>query len=262
MMETEMTKIKRVSRLKTSLTVIFLLLILWGSAIQTGVSFLDLKKGLPNMGTLLGEMFPPEWSYFSYITKPMLATIRMAVIGTTFGAIIAIPVILLSSSNVVKHSLIYLPSRFIMNLIRTIPELLLAALFVPIFGIGEIAGIFAITIFSFGVIAKLAYESVEAIDPGPLEAMTAVGANKIQWIFFGVIPQVTAQFMSYFLYSFEINIRAAAILGYVGAGGVGLFLNNTLSFFQYDRTMAIIVYTFIVVIIIDTLSNKIREKLL
>ena len=92
--------------------------------------------------------------------------------------------------------------------------------------------------------------------------MTAVGANKIQWIFFGVIPQVLAHYMSFFLYSFEINIRAAAILGYVGAGGIGLFLNNALGFFQYDRVLSIIIYTFIVVLIVDAISNKIREKLL
>ncbi|MFC7394642.1 phosphonate ABC transporter, permease protein PhnE [Scopulibacillus cellulosilyticus] len=253
---------RRLSRIRNFLSVIFIILLIWGSAVKTGVSFSSFVKGLPNMGTLFAEMFPPDWSYFGYVTKPMLETIRMAVLGTTFGGIIAIPFALLSSRNVVRTPVIYYPARFIMNLIRTIPELLLAALFVPILGIGEIPGILAIAVFSFGIIAKLAYESVEAIDPGPLEAMTAVGANKIQWIFFGVVPQVTAQFMSYFLYSFEINIRSAAILGYVGAGGIGLYLNNTLSFFQYDRVLTIIIYTLIVVIVIDFVSNKIREKLL
>ncbi|MCJ7841746.1 phosphonate ABC transporter, permease protein PhnE [Lederbergia sp. NSJ-179] len=258
----ETVTLKKPSRLKTYLTIIFLLLILWGSAVQTGVSLGDLIQGLPNMGALLAEMFPPDWGYFWSVTDPMLVTIRMAVLGTTFGGIIAIPVALMSSSNVVKVPFFYQLSRFIMNTIRTIPELLLAALFVPIFGIGEVAGILAITIFSFGIIGKLLYESIEAIDNGPLEAMTAVGANKIQWIFFGVVPQVTAHFMSYFLYSFEINIRAAAILGYVGAGGIGLYLNNALGFFQYDRVLTIIIYTFIVVIIVDGISNRIREKLL
>lgn len=258
----EVLKVRRIEKMKSLLAALFILLIIWGSAVQTGVSFQDLINGFPNMRALLYEMFPPDWSYFYSITDPMLATIRMAIIGTTFGAMFAIPVALLSSSNVVKIPIIYHVSRFFMNLIRTIPELLLAALFVPIFGIGEISGILAISVFSFGVIAKLLYEAIEAIDPGPLEAMTAVGANKIQWILFGVIPQVIAHFMSYFLYSFEINIRAAAVLGYVGAGGVGLHLNNALSFFQYDRVLTIIIYTFIVVLIIDTISNRIREKLI
>ncbi|MEN1968346.1 phosphonate ABC transporter, permease protein PhnE [Lentibacillus sp. N15] len=255
-------KSRRIAKLKVLLTVIFILLIIWGSARNTGVTIGGLIDGLPGMATLIDEMFPPDWSYFASITEPMLATIRMAVLGTTFGGIVAIPVALLSSSNVFKLPIVYQLARFIMNLIRTIPELLLAALFVPIFGIGEIAGIVAISVFSFGVIAKLFYESIEAIDPGPMEAMTAVGANKIQWIFFGVIPQVVAHYISYFLYSFEINIRAAAILGYVGAGGVGLVLNNALSFYQYDRVLTIIIYTFIVVIIVDAISNRLREKLI
>jgi phosphonate transport system permease protein len=256
------TNKRSVARMKTLVTVLFLLLIIWGSSVQTGVSFSNLTNGLPNMVTLLNEMFPPDWEYFWYVTEPMLATIRMAVLGTTFGGIVAIPFALFSASNVVRVPVVYQIARFVMNLIRTIPELLLAALFVPVFGIGEVPGILAISVFSFGIIAKLLYEAIEAIDPGPLEAMTAVGANKIQWIFFGVVPQAVAHYMSYFLYSFEINIRAAAVLGYVGAGGVGLYLNNALSYFQYDRVLTIIIYTFIVVVIIDTISNRIREKLL
>jgi phosphonate transport system permease protein len=257
-----MASVQRVSRIKHVVTVIFILLLLWGCAYQTEISFQTLLTGLPNMVSLLNEMFPPDWEYFASITEPMLATIRMAVLGTTFGAMIAIPVALFSSSNVVKIPFVYHVSRFLMNLVRTIPELLLAALFVPIFGIGEVAGILAITVFSFGIIAKLLYEAIEAIDNGPLEAMTAVGANKAQWIFFGVVPQVVASFISYFLYSFEINVRAAAILGYVGAGGIGLLLSNALSFFQYDRVSTIIIYTFLVVLLIDLVSNRIREKLL
>ena len=98
----------------------------------------------------------------------------------------------------------------ILNLIRTIPDLLLAAIFVAIFGIGPLPGILALT-FSIGLVAKLLYESIESIDPGPLEAMTAVGANKVQWIVYGVIPQVKAHFVSYVLYTFEVNVRAALL---------------------------------------------------
>lgn len=253
---------RRIARLKLLLILLFFILLIWSASKQMEVSVFELLTNLSNMGALLAQMFPPDWSYFNYVTAAMLETIRMAVLGTTFGGIAAIPFALLASRNIVKKGWIAVPFRFIMNLIRTIPELLLAALFVPIFGIGFVSGIFALAVFSFGVIAKLAYESVEAIDNGPLEAMTAVGANKVQWIFLGVIPQVVAPYMSYFLYCFEINVRAATILGYVGAGGIGLYLSRTLGFLQYDRVMSIILYTFIVVLIIDALSNKIREKLI
>jgi phosphonate transport system permease protein len=255
-------KKRRVARIKSSLTVVFLLLILIGSYNYLGITSQKFFKGIPNIFLTLGSMLPPDWHYLSYITGPMLDTIRIAILGTTFGGILSIPVVILSSRNVTKAPYLFYPARFILNILRTIPELLLAALFVPIFGIGPVAGIAAITVFSLGIIAKLAYETVEAIDNGPLEAMTAVGANKTKWIFFGVIPQVTAQYMSYFLYAFEINIRSAVILGYVGAGGIGLIMNNMLASLQYNRVMSIIVYTLVVVVIIETLSNRIREKLL
>ncbi|UUZ87082.1 phosphonate ABC transporter, permease protein PhnE [Paenibacillus sp. P26] len=196
------------------------------------------------------------------IWRPMMQTIQMAVLGTTFGAIIAVPVALFAAGNVTKSVFLYYPARFILNLIRTIPDLLFAAVFVAIFGLGPVAGVLALTFFSFGLISKLLYESIEAIDPGPLEAMTAVGASKLQWIHFGVIPQVMAQFMAYLLYTFEVNVRAAAVLGLVGAGGIGLFLDRTLNQLRYDRASTIIIATLIIVLIIDYASTKIRERLL
>jgi phosphonate transport system permease protein len=207
-------------------------------------------------------MVPPDWSYTSTIIKPMLETLRMAIVGTTVGAVLAIPIALLASRNVTKSPLLYYPARFILNLLRSVPELLYATLFVTIFGFGPVAGILALVFFSFGIVSKLLYESVEAIDPGPLEAMTAVGANKIQWIHFGVVPQVAAQFVSYFLYTFEVNVRASAVLGMVGAGGVGHLIDLTLNQFRYGKTAMIIVVTFVAVVLIDYASNKIREKLL
>ena len=239
-----------------------ILLLLWGSSVKTESSISHLIIGFPNMMDLLKQMVPPNWAYFDNITGAMLETIRMAIIGTTFGAIISIPVALFSASNIVQNSWIFYPTRFILNLIRTVPDLLLASIFVAIFGLGALPGILALTVFSIGLIAKLLYESIEAIDRGPLEAMVSVGANKIQLIVFGVIPQVLAYFISYVLYTFEINVRAAAVLGLVGAGGIGLFYNKTLGFLEYDKASSIIVYTLVVVLLIDYISTKLREKLL
>jgi len=210
---------------------------------------------------LLKEMVPPDWSYFQVITTAMLDTIRMAIIGTTLGAILAIPLALFAASNVFTSTFLYSPARLILNFIRTIPDLLLAAIFVAIFGIGPLQGILALTFFSIGLVAKLLYESIESIDPGPLEAMTAVGANKVQWIVYGVIPQVKAHFVSYVLYTFEVNVRAAAVLGLVGAGGIGLYYDRTLGFLQYQQTASIIIYTLVVVLVIDYVSTLLREKL-
>lgn len=246
---------------KRLVTVVIIGALIWFSILQTDISLGAFLAGIPNMKLFMKEMFPPDWTYFTSITKPMLETVRMAVIGTTLGAILAFPVAFFASRNIMKIPLLYHVARFIMNLIRTIPELLLAALFVPIFGIGEVSGILAISAFSFGIIAKLLYEAIEAVDPGPPEAMVAVGANKLQWIRYGIMPQVSAHFISYTMYSLEINVRAAAVLGYVGAGGIGLILNNALSFYQYDRVLTIIIYTFLVVLLIDLLGNRVRRGL-
>ena len=120
----------------------------------------------------------------------------------------------------------------------------------------------ALAVFSIGLIAKLTYETLETIDQGPLEAMTAVGMNRIQLVVYGVVPQLAAQFTSYVLYAFEINIRAAAILGLVGAGGIGLYYEATLGFLEYDKTSVIILFTLVIVLVIDYVSTKLREKLL
>ncbi|MFZ4451167.1 phosphonate ABC transporter, permease protein PhnE [Salibacterium aidingense] len=249
------------SKMKPMLTMVIVLLLVLGSGWQINFSFAELSRGLPNMGDLLVQLVPPNWAYFSEITAPIMETIRMAVVGTTFGGLIAFPLSMLAARNVFHTSWITVPARFILNLIRTLPELLLAALFVAIFGIGPIPGVFALMLFSLGIIAKLFYESVESIDPGPMEAMTAVGANKLKWIMFGVVPQVLSSFMSFFLYAFEINIRAAAVLGLVGAGGIGLYYEQTLGFFEYGKVSSIIIYTLVVVLLIDYLSTWVREKL-
>ncbi|MEK5109956.1 phosphonate ABC transporter, permease protein PhnE [Bacillus sp. FSL R5-0677] len=249
------------SKLKHMLTFLLVILLLWGSSVQVDASFSKLVIGFPNMMDLLKEMVPPDWSYFQVITTAMLDTIRMAIIGTTLGAILAIPLALFAASNVFTSTFLYGPARLVLNFIRTIPDLLLAAIFVAIFGIGPLPGILALTFFSIGLVAKLLYESIESIDPGPLEAMTAVGANKVQWIMYGVIPQVKAHFVSYVLYTFEVNVRAAAVLGLVGAGGIGLYYARTLGFLQYEQTASIIIYSLVVVLLIDYVSTLLREKL-
>ncbi|OXM85298.1 phosphonate ABC transporter, permease protein PhnE [Paenibacillus rigui] len=255
-------KLEKPSNTKSYMTTLLILVLLWWSGAKTDASLSTLMTGMPEMGKLLKEMVPPDWSYIDVVWKPMVETVQMAIIGTTIGGIAAIPVALLAAGNVSRSPWIYHPARIILNLIRTIPELLFAAFFVAIFGIGAMPGVMALAFFAFGLVAKLTFEAIEAIDPGPLEAMTAVGANKWQWIHFGVLPQVAAQYMAFFLYTFEVNIRAAAVLGLVGAGGIGLFLDRTLQQFRYDRSSLIIILTLAIVLVIDYVSTKVREKLL
>lgn len=250
------------SRMKHYFTLILLLVLIWLSARGTDSSLQELVQGFPNMLELLREMFPPKWSYLDNILPAMLETIRMALIGTTFGAVLAIPMALLCASNLTRLKWVHYPFRFLLNLIRTIPDLLLAAIFVAIFGLGPVPGILALSVFSLGLIAKLTYEALEAIDQGPLEALTSTGGNWIQIIVYSVIPQIQAHFMGFTLYTFEINIRAAAILGLVGAGGIGHYYEVTLGLLEYEKTSMIILFTLVLVICIDVISMKLREKLL
>ncbi|MDF2963293.1 MAG: phosphonate transporter, permease protein [Paenibacillus sp.] len=254
--------LKKPSSLKPTLSTIFVLLLLVGSAYKTDASLMELIEGIPEMGKLFQEMYPPNWSYLSTVYEPMLETIRMAIIGTTVGSLVAIPISFLAARNVTRIPVLGVLSRFILNLVRTIPDLMFAGVFAAIVGYGALAGSIALAFFSFGLVSKLTYESIESIDPGPLEAMTAVGANKLQWIQFGVVPQVMAQFAAFVLYTFEVNVRAAAILGFVGAGGIGLILQRSLDRLRYDQASTIILFTLVVVLLIDYISTKLREKLL
>lgn len=249
-------------RYKRYLIWIFFVVLIVVCAIQTDVTPYQLIVGLPQMGTLLAEMVPPDWSYLPTIWKPMVETIQIALVGTMLGGILAIPFALLCAYNVMPNRAVSVPVRLILNLVRTVPDLLFAAIFVAIFGIGPFAGMLAIMFFSFGLIAKLTFEAIESIDPGPLESMTAVGANKIQLIVFGVLPQAMPHYMSYLLYAFEVNVRAASVLGLVGAGGIGLLLDRSLGLFRYDRAAIIILLTLVIVLVIDYGSTVLRRKLL
>jgi phosphonate transport system permease protein len=245
----------------TAILIVVLALYVY-SYIGVKADFGELIDGLPNIGNMLAQLFPPNWAYFSKIMAPMLETVQMAILGTTVGALFSIPFSLLAARNVFPNAWVTGIFRTILNLIRTLPDLLLAGIFVAIFGLGPMAGVVALIFFAFGIITKLLYESIEAIDGGPLEAMTAVGANKLQFIAYAVVPQALPAFVAYVLYTFEVCVRASAILGLVGAGGIGMYLSTALETFHYDQVASILVLTLIIVVLIDTVSATLREKLL
>ncbi|UQS86859.1 phosphonate ABC transporter, permease protein PhnE [Nicoliella spurrieriana] len=240
---------------------VILIVLLVLSSMATGVDIIGFISNFGQFTDLLVRMSNPDWQYLNVVIAPIIETIQMALIGTTIGALIAAPFSILAARNIVKNPVLRLIIRFILDLVRTLPDLLLAALFVAIVGIGPTAGVFTLAIFSFGVVSKLFYETVESIDNGPLEALEAAGANKIQVVIFAVVPQIINRFVGYFLYAFEINVRSSTVLGYLGAGGIGVYLQRSLSSFMYNQTAVIIIVILVVVVIIDTISNKLQEKL-
>lgn len=231
------------------------------SCVMTGVDMGTFFSGFNQFMQIFYEMLKPDWSYVNLTIAPLIQTIQMALIGTLIGSVVAVPFSVLAARNIVTNPFGRGIIRFILNLVRTLPDLMLAAIFVAIVGIGPMAGVFTLAIFSFGMISKLFYEAIETIDMGPIEALTAAGATKIQVIWFAVLPQVYNHFLSYFIYTFEINVRASTILGYLGAGGIGELLQRSLGQFRYDRTAIVVIATFIVVVVVDTLSNQLRERL-
>lgn len=240
--------------------VVIIGLLLYFSALNTEVNIIDLFTNTDQMVLFLKKFLHPDWAYLSIVIQPMIETIQMSIVGTAIGSIAALPAAFLATNIITNSWKITALTRAILNISRTIPELLLAVLFVAIVGIGSFSGVLALSVFTFGMVSKLLYESIETIDRGPIEAMTAVGANRIQIIFFAIMPQMMSHLISYVLYAFEINIRASTILGYIGAGGIGIFLQRGLSQLRYDRVSVIIILIFIVVLMIDYLSSLIRKK--
>lgn len=261
------SKIKSVTSTKQKIQVIFIILVVGSlyavSSIQTN-SFITRfnPEFFENVSRMSSQMWPPNMSFAQSVWPKLIETIHMAVISTTIAAVLCLPLSVLAARNIIENTIVYNIVRFFLNVMRTIPELLLAVIFVSLFSIGVFPGILALIIFSLGILAKLISETIESIDESQIEVIRASGGNFIQVIQYAVLPQILPQFASFSLYVFEINIRASVVLGFVGAGGVGLLLSQQINFLFYKNAMALTIIIYVVVVVIDYISNKIREALL
>lgn len=246
---------------KTPIIIAGVLFFVMVSVYITDFSIITLIKRGKQFFVILKGMIPPNFEYAKVVMKPLLDTIKMSILGSVIGSLIAIPFAILASNNINKSKILLIIIRFILSITRTLPTLVIALIATYIFDIGTFAGTIAITIFTFGIVVKMIYEQIETVDMGPFEAMEAVGATKLEAFSTSIIPQILPSYFSICLYSFEINVRYAAILGYVGAGGIGLILNECLGWRQYDKVGMILVILFITVVLIEYLSKKIRERL-
>lgn len=210
---------------------------------------------------ILGRIFRPKWSFFGKVIPPLIDTIKMSIMGTFIGCALALPFAVLASSNIVHNRVVISVVRFILALIRTVPTLIIALVCALIFSLGTFAGTIAIAIFTFGVVAKMLYESIETIDMGPFEAMEALGADKFRAFWSACIPQILPVYLSHCLYCFEMNVRASAILGYVGAGGLGITINERIGWRDYNGLGMVLLALFVVVFAIEFLSEYLRKKL-
>ncbi|HEX6195946.1 MAG TPA: phosphonate ABC transporter, permease protein PhnE [Jiangellaceae bacterium] len=191
----------------------------------------------------------------------MWESVAIAWIGTIIGAILSLPLALLAATNISSRATV--PGvRFVLNVLRAIPEIILAIVLIPIFGLGALAGTLAIGIGSIGTLGKLSAEIIEGCDAGPVEAADAAGASKTQRIRWSVLPQVMPEILALWLYRFEINIRASAVLGVVGAGGIGTMLQQTIEFRAWGQAGIALLVVVGVTILVDTISGYVRRRII
>jgi len=208
-----------------------------------------------------GAFLHPDFSQWTLIVRMMWLTLMIALWGTVLAMIIAIPLGLLCARNVTPV-FIQQPMRLLVNLLRSIPDLVIGLAFIVVVGLGPFAGVMAFAINTGAVLAKLFSEAVEAIDARPVEGVKATGASPLQQIVWGVIPQVAPLWTSYALYRFESNARSATVLGLIGAGGIGQLLYESLNGFDYKLAAAIVIVIVAAVTLIDLLSQAMRNRLI
>jgi phosphonate transport system permease protein len=204
----------------------------------------------------------PDWSYLPTAIEGMVESLQLAWVGTVIGAILSLPLGFFGAKNV-SSGVVSSVMRQILNAIRAFPEIVLAvAIMIPIAGLGPVAGALAIGLHSVGTLGKLTAEVVEGIDSGPVEAARAAGARSLQIQRWGVLPQVLPEIIAFWLYRFEINIRAAAVLGVVGAGGIGFSLQQTITFHRYELTGTLVIVVVVATIAVDTVSGWVRRRII
>ena len=210
---------------------------------------------------VLSYFYPADMEYGWNMVLPAIAeSIQIAWIGTIIAAILSLPLALFGARTLFPR--VARLVKLISATARAFPEILLAIYFVPIVGLGPFAGALAIGISSVGMLTKLGSEVVESIDFGPVEAVEASGGSRILALRYAVIPQVLPEIVAHWLFRFELNIRASAVLGVVGAGGVGGVLLNTLRMGLFEKAAAVLLLTIIVVLVIDLVSGEIRRKII
>ncbi|MBQ2658966.1 MAG: phosphonate ABC transporter, permease protein PhnE [Erysipelotrichaceae bacterium] len=225
------------------------------------VNWPKFAKNVSNFFTMLKAMFPPRWAFWEELKKPMIDTMAMSLLGTAFGSVLALPVSFYVSNNFKLNKTYLGAHRGIIAIFRTIPTLVIAKLLSTTLGVGTLAGTLAISIFTYTIAVKMMYEQIETIDMKPYEAMESTGANRMQSMVYSAFPQVRGYFWSTVLYCFETNVRSAAILGYVGAGGIGVQINTQLNWRKYENAGMIVLVLVITVVVIETISREIRKKL-
>ncbi len=220
----------------------------------------DLVTGAHGMADLLSRAMPPAWSEFGDILWPTLETIDLAIFGTLFGVLMAVPLAVLAASNVTPARPLYYLARGVIALTRAVPDLVWALLFVTAVGLGPFPGALALSVHSIGMLGRLFSEVIEDMDFGPVEALTLTGASRLQVFTHAVVPGVLPSLLGISLYRFGENLRSSLVLGFVGAGGLGFRLLTAMNLFQYQTVSLLLIATFILVMAAERGSALLRQQ--
>ncbi len=226
----------------------------------TDTSPTNLAKGLPFMIDFIKRMFPPDISNLGIFLLKGIETLQMAIVGSTLGALTALPLSFLAARNVMPNKFVYHTIRTIFDAFRGINEIVWGLIFVSMVGLGPFPGVLALAAHVTGALGRYFSEAIETADPEVIKAVISTGANKIQVIARGIFPQVKPLFINYILYYLENNFRAATVLGLVGAGGIGMELITSMRLFRNKEVLTILIIMISMVMAIDRFSAYIRKK--
>jgi len=247
--------------LRAALTIAVAGLVLGWAAQGVEFSLARLRAGVPQVFKIMGLMWPFSWSYLPEVMSRLVETFQIALLGTTIASLLAVPMGFLGARNLSRVRGQTYFTKFILDAVRTFPELLLGLVFIRGVGPGAFAGVLTLGVHSTGMLGKLYAEVVEGIDSAPVEALASTGATRAQVVKYSVLPQALPEFASQAIYRFEINMRAASILGLVGAGGIGTPLLFALYQHDWPRVGLILAAIIIVVALSDLVSSYLRSKL-
>lgn len=236
-------------------------LALW-SAWGTGFNPITLAAGVPQLIEFAMRLIPPSISALPKLWVPLVETLQMALWGTTIPIFIALPLAFLAAENTTPHRAISAAVRVFAGTLRTVPELVWALLLVSAVGLGPFPGVLALALHTTGSLTKFYYEGIESVSPGVIEAMEAIGANRFKVIWYGILPSAAPVLISTTIFYWEYNNRSSAVLGLVGAGGIGLALSHAMQDFRYPEALTCLILIVLVLLVIDRISAEIRARVI
>ncbi|MBT2496744.1 MULTISPECIES: phosphonate ABC transporter, permease protein PhnE [Microbacterium] len=256
---------KPTSRLRTSLVVLAFAAFTVATCIPAiggiELDFGALIRNWDNGSVLLVQFLQPDFSFLPRTFGPMLETLQMAVVGAAVAAVISVPLTLWAAAPTNPNSPTRIAVRTVINVIRSVPDLVYATVLVAMVGVGALPGLLTLLLFDIGIIVKLVSEAIDSTDLPVIEAGRATGGGQTQINRSVVLPQTWPLFANQWLYTLELNVRISAILGIVGAGGIGRLLDERRAFYAYDDVAVIVLEILVVVVLIEVFSNFLRRRL-